>query len=381
MAITEKSSGKIIRRRPYDIPEPIETDAGGDSDADSDDGYQYLDVNDPDLYVNPDSLTPELFRAKVQAAKAEAEAKALRETLARNGNGDAHNPTFEKMIAQFMEKSMNADPLADFEKFQRIRSMFERKDNPAPPPPPALAPEPMDPKIAALSLVLENDEVMEKIDRGISRLIGSKDNESSWVDFGMAAVEMLKRAIDTGQLAATAREIAGAIASARQSQTQAWPQQQMVWGEAPGAQMRRGPPPGRPPEASAPAQGPAPPPESSPPPQASAPPIRPQAQAPQLSPADELVIGLTALLDKGAPVSEAKKLVDVAIFKYPELGNSVDELLNYSTEQIINVLSSYHPPIAQMGARAKEWIDNLINSFEDGHETFPEEINNKGAKL
>ena len=94
-----------------------------------------------------------------------------------------------------------------------------------------------------------------------------------------------------------------------------------------------------------------------------------------LTPADELIYALISLMAKQAPTTEAVNMINIAVVRHPGLGDSIDELLNLSVDQILMMLGAYHPPVAQM-PHAREWVNSLIESLA----AEPEEAGDTGAR-
>jgi hypothetical protein len=255
------------------------------------------------------------------------------------------------------------DPLAQMR--QAFKLVRELRDDlglmmPQPSPPPA-PPPPTDPKVAALQLIAENPDVMEKIGSGIAKtVLGSKggDDSNPWA-------EVAKEAIKSGQapqiVATLIREFMAPLRNLWgnnngqaqmapppvQNQTQPGHSQQDQL--APGQEMGQAADPGRAPGGVAEDVH--------------------QHGAPQdaLEPADQLIYLLIAAMERQATMPEAKNIINVAIFRAPELRASIDELINLPTDQILALVTAYHPPVAEM-AHAREWLESLIAAL-----TVPQE--------
>lgn len=81
-----------------------------------------------------------------------------------------------------------------------------------------------------------------------------------------------------------------------------------------------------------------------------------------LTPADELIYALIGLMEKQSPIAEAQNVININVVRHPELGDSIDELLNLSVDQILTLLAAYHPPVAQM-SHARQWLQSLIDAL------------------
>lgn len=79
----------------------------------------------------------------------------------------------------------------------------------------------------------------------------------------------------------------------------------------------------------------------------------------QIAPEDELIYALIAAMERQASTEEARNIINVICFKAPWVRESIDELINRSTDEVLALLTAYHPPVAEM-AHAREWLDALI---------------------
>jgi len=200
-----------------------------------------------------------------------------------------------------------------------------------------------DPKIAALQLIADNPDVMERIGKGIaSTVLGAKHGDGDpWAEVAMEAVK-------SGQAANMLRSAIDAIFNG-------------INGLFPKPQ--NGPLAGVQPMAQAPAPQPAPA-EAAPVSQESA------AQHMTLAPSDALIIQLIGALERNAPLKEAQTIINVAVYRHPELDESIEQLLNMSVDEIMVMLTAYHSKVAEI-PHAKQWLETLIGSLaapSDGQE-------------
>src|SRR5215475_3842501 len=208
-------------------------------------------------------------------------------------------------------------------------------------------PAPTDPKIAALQLISENPDVMEKIGSGIAKtVLGAKGGGDSdpWADVAMEAIKSGQAA----QIAATIiREIMAPFRNMRgeeSAQTFQAPQPAPVQTERNGGpQGRNAPQPTAPVSAERPQE-------------------RPAAAQPMMTPADALMMALIDAMIRNAPLKEAQGIINVAVYRNPELDESIDELLNLSVDELMALLAVYHPKVAEV-PHAKEWLETLVGSL------------------
>jgi hypothetical protein len=362
VAITEKVNGKIVQSREYELPES-EEDAGADD-------LSFLDPDDIDL-DDSDLLNPAMVRAKIENAKLRAQLDA-----SRNGNG--HSPIMERLFEQLLsEKLQRVDPLDELvareEKAERLRAIYAppRRENPAP-----VQPQRSEDEVLA-SAILKQPEVIETLlDSALKRVGGRGDNDEPWF------ADIVRKAVDNGQAA----QIVGAIANPLGnglgnliSSISSWlaPKSAQTPPQAPAPPVPQATQPTAPviEAAQEPAQLPANEQQT----QAT------QTEQPQvkLTPADELIYGVISLLDRKAPVSEARNLINVATYRSPELEDSVDNLIDLPVDQILALLGAYHPPALQW-THARTWLESLVNALTaEGGDEFDEvtEINEGGVKL
>jgi hypothetical protein len=237
--------------------------------------------------------------------------------------------------------------------YQKLRKAFEPDaPNPATQ---VVAQAPIDPKIAALQLIAENPDVMEKIGKGIaSTVLGNKatGNGDPWADVAMEAIK-------SGQAASIVRTAIDALFTGinglfppkgnngQASITMAPQMPQMAQVQ----QSGNGVPP--PPARQAPPQPPPPPADNE------------QERPQQLAPVDALVYSLIAAMSHNAPVTDAHNIINVAAVRNPELAESIDELLSHNADELFVMLRAWRPDIEKLD-HAKPWLESLVASFEPG---------------
>jgi hypothetical protein len=217
----------------------------------------------------------------------------------------------------------------------------------------------------ALKIIAENPKAADTV----KDFVGLKRESESdpWADVAMKVVE-------SGQLAPLVQagaSILGNIFSAILPKPAQTPAQQGSQHPAPAVQPTQAPP------QVAPAETPALPANDQQPQPAQ------MEQGPmQMAPVDALVYSLIQLCEKQAPIADAQNIINIGIVRNPELGDSVDEILNLSVDQILALLAAYHPPVAQM-PHARAWLESLINALTAEGGEFDEvtEINGGGVKL
>jgi hypothetical protein len=60
-------------------------------------------------------------------------------------------------------------------------------------------------------------------------------------------------------------------------------------------------------------------------------------------------------------------IINVACYRTPELGESVDALINMSPESLLAMLAAYHPDVAKW-EHAKQWLKDLTDALTAGEE-------------
>jgi hypothetical protein len=336
---------------------PLDEDAG-------DDDLSLLDPDDIDL-DDADLLNPAIVRAKIENAKLKAQLEA------RNGHGSS--PMMERLFEQLLSEKLNRpDPLEEIaereEKIERIRSVFNprRESNPAQ----ASQPQRSEEEIIA-SAVFKHPEVIETvIDSALKRFGGKEDGDSEpWY------AEPIKDAVKTGQAAQmfnSAANVVQAFFGNVLSMFTPKPVQPPAH-QAPAPQASTVQPPQS--QQTAPAIEPAQQPAQLPandqqqPAQAAQPQVEQGAM--QMAPVDALVYSLIQLMEKQAPITDAQNVVNIAVVRNPELGESIDELLALSVDQVLAMLAAYHPPVAQM-THAKTWLESLMNALAGEGDEFAE---------
>ena len=255
-------------------------------------------------------------------------------------NGDAAQPigqlSWQEVIK--MQDSLFERKLKEMKLFRDAFGIDQMQPN---------ASAPLDPKVAALQMIAENPDVMEKIGKGIaSTVLGAKGGGDSdpWADVAMEAIKSGQAA----QIAATIiREIMAPFRNMRgeeSAQTFQAPQPAPVQTERNGGpQGRNAPQPTAPVSAERPQE-------------------RPAAAQPMMTPADALMMALIDAMIRNAPLKEAQGIINVAVYRNPELDESIDELLNLSVDELMALLAVYHPKVAEV-PHAKEWLETLVGSL------------------
>lgn len=229
--------------------------------------------------------------------------------------------------------------------YQKLRKAFEPEAQP-----PA-QPAQMDSKIAALQLVAENPEVMEKIGKGIASLAlgkGATDGDP-WAEVAMEAVksgqaaQIVKTAIDavfTGiNNLFPPKTPPPAPRPPLQPRIDMAPQAQPITQNAQNAQNGRQAPLVPAPGAPDPARQPV-----------------------QVAPVDALVYTLIDSMSHRAPISEARNIINISVVRNPELEDSIDELLSHPVDDLFTMLKAWRPEIERI-EHAKPWLESLIASY------------------
>jgi len=218
--------------------------------------------------------------------------------------------------------------------YQKLKKAFEPDVDPAAAPVAA----PLDPKIAALQLIADNPDVMERIAKGISStVLGQKHGDGDpWAEVAMEAVK-------SGQAANMLRSAIDAIFNGING---LFPKPAMN-GQAPGVQAAPAP------TAPAPAGG-----------------NQESAQQVALTAADVLIIQLIQAMERNAPLKEAQTTINVAVYRHPELDESIEQLLNMSVDEIMVLLGAYHPKVNEI-PHARAWLETLIGSLSTSDQEAP----------
>jgi len=349
-AIVERVNGKIGKSWPHEIDPP---DAGIDQDL-SDDGFELLDEDE--FSDNP------VTSLRIKNAKLSAKLEAA----SQNGAHGSMNQLLQGLRALDEMRGESAPQKSLAEQLREVREVNEiinprREVNSAP------APPLVDPKVSALKIIAENPNMIE-IAKDVFGLKRESDSDP-WADafnklLDHPQLPQIAGAIFTplaGGLGNLFTSIASLLAP-RQPQAPTNPDQgAQVAQQAPAVQPQQAPPQ----VAAAEAQAL---PEAAQQPQATQPQIEQEPM--QMAPVDALVYSLIAAMEKQAPIADAQNLINIAIVRNPELGDSVDEILNLPVDQILRMLAAYHPPVAQM-AHAREWLQSLVNSLSaEGDDDF-----------
>lgn len=215
-----------------------------------------------------------------------------------------------------------------------------------------------DPKVAALQLLTENPDVMEKVGAGIAKIALGSNGMSESNPWAEVALEAIKTGQAAEIFATIIREIMTPFRNlGAQNVTPQISQPQINMRPSPNFMMNN------PTNAeSVTSQN-----FQSPIPDQAAPAVNTSPQAtPQVditvSPADALIVQLIEAMERQAPLNEAQSLINIAIYRNPELGESIDELLNLSVDQLLDLLSAYAPKIKE-NQNAKPWLEALTGSL------------------
>jgi hypothetical protein len=206
-----------------------------------------------------------------------------------------------------------------------------------------------DPKLAALQMIAENPDVMAQIGKGIASTVlgkGATGDSDPWADVAMECVK-------SGQAVGIVRE---AISAFFNGVSTLFPKAN-----------NGAPPPFGPPGPQPGPTRPMPPPQVVPVAQQGEQQVTPANQPPQLNEADALVISLIKAMERKAPASEAVNLINVACYRTPELGESVDALINMSPDGLLAMLTAYHADVAKWD-HAKKWLADLTEALTAGEE-------------
>jgi hypothetical protein len=217
-----------------------------------------------------------------------------------------------------------------------------------------------DPEVLLLQNLANNDKFMEKVNSGLlSKLFGkgAVEDDPSWSAVGMEAVKSGQLA---GAIDAAFKGIAGLVnmilprrdnsgqtpmGQAPMAQSQGFENPAQQNGQT--DQLRQSLP------AQSQSQG-----ASSVVETGSN--VAPQQQS--MTPIDALVYGLIGAMERQAPIIEAQNIINIAIVRNPDLGDSVDEILNLNIDQILALLTTYYPKVSEM-PHAREWLESLIGSL------------------
>jgi len=367
VAITEKVNGKIGKSREYELPES-EDDAG-------DDDLSYLDPDDIDL-DDADLLNPVVVRAKIENAKLRAQLDAA----SRNGHGGLGDllegvKFVEEIKRQAAPQKSLAEQIREAKEIAEIVTP-RREVNPAP------QPQRSDEEIL-VSTIMRNPDVADKISGSVfKKLLGGESFKE-----GPTWEEVAYKAIENGEASKIANALVNLVGTGLGNLFSAFaPKPAELAQQAPQQPASTVQPPQ---VAQQPQQvlSEAPQQQASQP----APEIVQQSQATQseqaqqLMPIDQLIYSLVQLMEKQAPIAEAVNTVNIACVRYSAfgLGDSVDELIELPVDQILAMLTAYHPPVAQM-SHAKTWLESLINALTaEGGDEFDEftEIEKGEVKL
>ncbi len=337
-----------------------------DDDA-GDNDLSYLDPDDIGL-DDSDLLNPVVVRAKIENAKLRAQLDAA----SRNGHGGL-GELLEgvKFVEEIKRQAAPQKSLA--EQIREAKEIAEivtprRESNPAP------QPQRSDEEIL-VSTIMRNPDVADKISGSVfKKLLGGESFKE-----GPTWEEVAYKAIENGEASKIANALVNLVSTGLGNLFSAFaPKPAELAQQAPQAPTNQTTQSAQAPQI-APAETPALP-EIAQQPQATQPQIE---QGPmQMAPVDALVYSLIAAMEKQAPIADAQNLINIAIVRNPELGDSVDEILNLPVDQILRMLTAYHSPVAQM-THAREWLQSFVNSLATEGDEFDEftEIEKGEVKL
>lgn len=358
-AAVERINGKIGKSWHVEI-EPMEEET-------SDDDLSLLDPDDVDL-DDADLLNPAIFRAKIENAKLKAQLEA------RNGHSSSIGELLQGLRALDEMRGQGASQKSLAEQLRELREINEiitprRESNPGPTPQPQV-----DPKVSALKIIAENPSLAEIAKEVFGFGSKGEGDGDRWAEVAIKAVE-------NGEASKIVTALTGLVSTGLGNLISAFTprQQQTPAHQAPAPQASAIQPPQQqvaPANVEQPAQLPA---NDQ---QQSVQAAQTEQGPMQMAPVDALVYSLIAAMEKQAPIADAQNIINIAIVRNPELGDSVDEILNLTVDQILALLTAYHPPVAQM-APARTWLQSLVNSLSVEGDEFDEftEIDKGEVKL
>jgi hypothetical protein len=366
-AIAERVNERFRQSWPIEIEEPKEIETGAD-DSQSIKGLGYLDETEID---DNEPLDPRIVKRDIRIARLESKLEAQSNGHTRNGYDPLTETIYKDVLPELIRPKSLAEQLREH---REIDSMIypPRRESPAPAP----APQPQRSEEEVLiSAVARNPEIADKLTTGLFRkfLGGESLKEGpTWEDVAMKAVEngeaskladALVNLVSTG-LGSLASAFAPKPAQAP-NPAQA-PQQPQATQAAQQAQANQGQPAQAPLTVSV---------DSNPQPV--------QATQPPLSPQDEFISTLVSGCQQNTPIEQVRNYVNLALIRNPELEDSLDQLLNLPTDQLLALAVSIHPPVAQT-PHAKTWLESLVSALtaegEGDFDQFVEIDSRKGEK-
>jgi hypothetical protein len=94
-------------------------------------------------------------------------------------------------------------------------------------------------------------------------------------------------------------------------------------------------------------------------------------QGPPLSPQDELIYTLVSACEQNTPIEQVRNFVNLSLVRHPELEDSLDQLLNLPSDQLLSLATSIHPTLAQ-AQHARQWLEGLTNALTSEGGAFDE---------
>jgi hypothetical protein len=364
-AAVERINGKIGKSWHVEI-EPPDQDAGA-----------HFTPLDPDEYDDETLSDPKVVRAEMKAHKLQAQLDALRDTHTRNGYDPFTKTVLEQVLPQIIKP-----PKSAFEEIREAKELMaeltpRREVNQAPAPQPAV-----DPKVEALKLIAGDPELRDIAKDAALEIFGVKRNNDSspWAEvankfldhpqFPQVAQSAVNAAVN---LVGNALSGFASLFAPKPPQMPAQAPQQTAPTVQPPQQAQTAP-------QVAQAQTQALPEAAQQQPTQAAP-----EQGPPLSPQDAFLYGLIGACEQNMPIEQVRNFVNLSLIRNPELEDSLDQLLNLPTDQLLGLAVSIHPPLAQ-AQHAKPWLESLIAALtsegdEEGDFDQVTEVNGGEVKL
>lgn len=86
------------------------------------------------------------------------------------------------------------------------------------------------------------------------------------------------------------------------------------------------------------------------------------AQGATVTPQDELLYLLIDACEQNAPIADVCSQINLAIVRWPELGDSVDALINLPSHQLLTLATSLRPSLAS-APHAEAWLESLMQAL------------------
>src|SRR5262249_1520097 len=328
---------------------------------DPSDDLAMLDEDDLD-FDDPQSLTPEVVKAKIKLAKAEAELKALQ---SKNGAHSSIGELLEgiKALDDMRGHSKTKKSLA--EQLREVKEINELINPPRREPAPAPQ-TPTDPETAALQMLARDDGFVKRLAGGlIGKLVGGNlpAETDPWADVAM-------KIVDTGQAAQIVQAALGGLGALIGSVTRVFAPQ-----PAPTPQPQQ--------TAQAPQQVASETPQALP-----ASDQQPVQAAPEIASNDDPYVSMLTRvitnLANNAPIEEAVRTVNGFLLLNPAAGELIDEQFGQPPDVLLSAISSI-PGCGDIPnlPHAKQWIENFQQRFfeeGDGDQDSPDDPANDPAR-